>query len=150
MNQSINRGFSLIELVVATSLILLLSVVAVPMLDITSQREKEENLRITLNEMRGALDLYLQDHSAYPASIGTLLTHPRNDGFGFYLRRFPLNPIVSKADWEISGRTTIGGVGDVWASCTSAGFTLPGLQPIVDIRCPDYGTAINGINYREW
>lgn len=136
---------------IATGLILLLSVIAVPMLEISSQREKEETLRITLNEMRSALDLYLQENNTYPASIGTLLTQPRPNG-GFYLRRFPLNPFspTVKPEWEVTARSTLGGVGDVWASCTTPGFTLPFSAPIVDIRSPDFGTALNNINYRDW
>ena len=136
---------------IATGLILLLSVTAIPILEISSQREKEENLRITLNELRGALDLYNQDHGAYPASIGTLLTtRPHLATYGFYLRRFPLNPLVASTQWEIASRTVIGGAGEVWVPCAAPGTRLPGSPPIVDIRSPHFGEAINGTSYADW
>jgi len=144
-----SEGFTLIEVVVVTALVLVLSLAAVPMVEIIQQREKEERLQETLIDLRGALDSYRQYNEKFPASFGTLL-NTQKPGGGVYLRSFPINPILASPEWEIAATTSISGIGDVWHPCRSPDDVFPGNHPIVDIRCPDVGTGINGIPYKDW
>ena len=52
------RGFTLIELIAAVTILLILSGMAIPMARITIKREKERELRHALSEMRDAIDRY--------------------------------------------------------------------------------------------
>src|ERR1700687_1197064 len=55
------RGFTLLELVIATTILLILSTMAVPLARLTIKREKERRLRADLWEMRDAIDRYKLD-----------------------------------------------------------------------------------------
>ena len=55
------RGFTLLELIIATTILLILSTMAVPMARFTIKREKERRLRADLWEMRDAIDRYKMD-----------------------------------------------------------------------------------------
>jgi general secretion pathway protein G len=145
------QGFSLVEVVVVSGLVLMISLVAFQTAEIVTQREKEDRLRSALLEMRAALDAFHQDQIRFPDTITELLTTPRPGG-GFYLRRLPLNPLnqpFPAVKWEISGRTSREGTTDVWVEITDPAPTI-GL-PIVDIRCPAAaGTGLNGLPYFQW
>ena len=60
-------GFTLIELVVATALIAVLAVAAMPLYEVSVKREREIELRHALREIRRAID---QFHESYVASGG--------------------------------------------------------------------------------
>jgi hypothetical protein len=105
-------------------------------------------MRQNLLEMRSALDKYHQNNLSFPNSINDLLTTAMPNG-GFYLRRFPLNPMFNETRWEISAKTSLDGTGDVWVEITVPTTTITG--PIVDIRCPpSAGTGLNGLSYENW
>lgn len=53
-----DQGFTLLELIVATTILLILTIMALPMARVTIKREKEKQLRRALWEMRDAIDLY--------------------------------------------------------------------------------------------
>ncbi|MBI3037528.1 prepilin-type N-terminal cleavage/methylation domain-containing protein [bacterium] len=148
--KNLKKAFSLIEVLIATALLLILSLIAVPILDISDQREREERLRLALVEMRSALNNHRQKHNTFPSSMLVLLATPTAGGF--YLRRFPINPVTSppQTRWDIASRTT-GSASDHWETILSAGDTLTDGTPIVDVRCPEnIGTGINGIPYQNW
>jgi len=52
------RGFTLVELIVATAILLILTSVALPLARVSIKREKERELRRDLWEMRDAIDRY--------------------------------------------------------------------------------------------
>jgi general secretion pathway protein G len=54
----LDGGFTLLELIIATTILVVLSTMAVPLARLTIQREKERQLRIDLWEMRDAVDRY--------------------------------------------------------------------------------------------
>lgn len=130
-------GFTMVEVVVASALVLLISSIVSPASETIAKREKEERLRQALWEMREGIERYRQDNGSPPTSLQQLLaaTAPSPIG-GFYLRRLPLNPFVASTQWEIA-------------------------SPIIDVRCPDPatgtanqrvspGTGTDGIAYRDW
>jgi len=140
----VKKGFTLVEVVVVTALILLVSLVGIQTADVVSQREKEERLRYSLLEMRSALDLYFQDRLTFPATITELLTQPRllnGSNYGFYLRRIPLNPFFNSEHWTYATGT----------------FDVNGTPKtvVVDVFCPSQGNtamdqAIDNSFYTEW
>jgi general secretion pathway protein G len=60
-------GFTLLELIVAATILLILSMMAVPLARLTIQREKERQLRVDLWEMRDAIDHYKSTLIAGPS-----------------------------------------------------------------------------------
>ena len=70
----LRRGFTLLELIVATTIMSILTLMALPLARVTIQREKEKELRQALWEMRDAIDRYkdaaeqkVSDQSRRPA-----------------------------------------------------------------------------------
>ena len=53
-----DAGLTLIELIVAFTILLILSTMALPLMTIRVQREKERRLRQALEEMRTAIDRF--------------------------------------------------------------------------------------------
>ena len=54
------RGFTLLELIIAATLLSILTLMALPLARVTIQREREKELRRALWEMRDAIDNYKQ------------------------------------------------------------------------------------------
>jgi len=52
------RGFTLIELIVATAILMILTGLAIPLVRVTIQREREHELRYDLWQIRDAIDRY--------------------------------------------------------------------------------------------
>ena len=163
----LRRGFTLVEVVIVSALILLGSLVAFHTAEVVSQREKEERLRFALLEMRAALDSFFQDSfqnpavpvgekPRFPKTIVELLTTKRPVPYGsFYLRRLPLNSMLASKRWQLIGNNgateelkTINDETELFADVS---------MNIVDVRCPapeagdSYpANGLNGIPYNEW
>src|SRR5215813_15226489 len=78
------RGFTLIELIVAATILSILTLMALPLARVTIKREKEKQLRQALWEMRDAIDRYKEaadrgmfqtkvDTQNYPPDLDTLV-----------------------------------------------------------------------------
>lgn len=143
------KGFTLLEVVVASTLLLVIMYSTFQVADVVAQREKEEQLRSSLFEMRCALDQFHQDNLRCPDSFNELLQAPRPLG-AFYLRRLPLNPMFASVTWEIASLTTVNGADDYWLEISSPATVIPG-GPIIDVRCPAAaGSGLNGVPYQYW
>ena len=66
-------GFTLIELIVATAILLILTTLALPLARVTIKREREHELRRDLWEMRDAIDRYKDyaDRGAFQTKAGS-------------------------------------------------------------------------------
>lgn len=153
----LRSGFSLVEIIVVSVLILLISLVGIQTADLVSQREKEDRLRYSLLEMRAALDLYHQEKTTFPNSFNDLLTNKRFGGnYGFYLRRMPINPLFGTVKWEIASQTkrTYADAAEEqahWQPANAPTATMAPISPIVDVRSPDPGfNSIRGDSYLQW
>src|SRR4029077_18347142 len=100
-----------IELIVAVTIMMILTGAAVPIVRVRIQREKERELRRDLWEMRDAIDRYkdASDRGAfqiklgsegYPPDLDTLVDGVDVNGKKLrFLRRVPVDPMTGKAEW---------------------------------------------------
>jgi general secretion pathway protein G len=108
-------GLTLIELIVAFTILGILVTMAVPIARGRVKREKEKQLRVTLREMRNAIDRYKQladnnelgpqkvGSEGYPESLEVLVKGVRKAGGGDvkirFLRKVPEDPMTKTTDW---------------------------------------------------
>jgi len=113
----IQRGFTLIELMVVMTIIaILLSIVAPRYFNSVSKAE-EAVLRENLNMMRDAIDKYHADSGRYPDSLQDLASKK-------YLRKIPMDPVLnSDSGWIIvpPEDAKLGGVYDVKSGAPGTG-----------------------------
>jgi general secretion pathway protein G len=154
------RGFTLIELVITVAIVGLLSSVALPLSELSVQRNKEHELRVALREIRTALDAYKQavsdgrvahsvGDSGYPPSLKVLtqgtpdITSPDKKNMIFFLRRIPRDPMMddpAKADEETWGKRSYASAAD---SPTEG-------EDVFDVYSQSEVIGLNGIPYRNW
>lgn len=105
-----SRGFTLVEMLVVLAMMGVLAAAARPLLEIATQRAREQELRAGLRTLRGAIDAYKRaaeagniaqapDDSGYPPSLPALINGVRDaksaDGRKLYfLRRLPRDPFA--------------------------------------------------------
>src|SRR3974390_294349 len=106
------RGFTLLELIVAATILAILTLMALPLARITIQREKERQLRHALWEMRDAIDRYKDgadrlmfqtkvDSQGYPPDLETLVKGVEAQGGKKirFLRSIPVDPMTKTKEW---------------------------------------------------
>ena len=104
-------GFTLIELIVATAILTILTGLAIPLMRVTIKRQREHDLRRDLWKMRDAIDRYkdVSDRGAfqikvgsqgYPPDLETLVNGVDVQGKKMrFLRRIPIDPMTGKTEW---------------------------------------------------
>ena len=65
----LQRGFTLVELLIVVIILALLAAIVVPQFASSTDDAKVASLDTTLSNVRGALDLYYQQHGEYPSAI---------------------------------------------------------------------------------
>jgi general secretion pathway protein G len=116
--QGSQSGFTLIELVVAISILLVLATMALPVARLKIKRDKEIELRRDLREMRSSIDRYKDaadrgliaveaDTEGYPPTLEVLVEGVplagKPDRRVRFLRRVPVDPMTNSADWGLRG-----------------------------------------------
>lgn len=96
------RGFTLIELMIVVSIIMILIGIAAGMYQRSVIRAKEATLRSDLSVMRQAIDHYTLDKEAAPQSLDDLV-NPQSQ----YLREVPTDPITNAKDWKTDFGDTV-------------------------------------------
>ena len=146
-------GFTLIELVITTAILMILASVALPIARISVQRAKEAELRRDLLEMRNAIDRYkdLADRNqirvqagteGYPPDLETLvegvpLAGKPGERIRF-LRSIPVDPMTGKKEWGLRC------VQDDPDSSSWCG------EDVFDVYTQSTGTALDGTRYSSW
>jgi general secretion pathway protein G len=126
-----DAGFTLIELMIVLSLIVLLAGMGLAQYRNSVTAAKEATLREDLFRMRDLLDQYYADRQQYAPSLDALVSEG-------YMRKIPVDPFTGNADsWQI-----------VQADPDPANPTAdPG---IADVKSGAEGTALDGSNYGDW
>ena len=124
-------GFTLIELMVVMSLIVLLASIGLAVYANSVIRAKESVLKEDLFRMRDAIDQYYADKGKYPGSLQDLVSDK-------YLRAIPADPFTNSAD--------------TWREIPSEPDpTNPTAQPgVYDVRSGSDQKALDGTNYADW
>ena len=87
-------GFTLLELMIVISIIIILAAVALPQYQKTIMHARESVLRNDLFSMRSLLDQYSADKGKLPQSLEDLVT-------AGYVREIPTDPITNQKDWTV-------------------------------------------------
>ena len=133
----LQRGFTLLELLVVMTIVGILAAIAVPALRDSPQRAREAALREDLFSMRSVIDSYHGDKGNYPADLQALVT----DG---YLRKIPLDPMTKSADtWALAYE-------ELAADAQAPSSDQP-LQPgVIDVHSGSPNKALDGTLYKDW
>jgi general secretion pathway protein G len=94
-----DRGFTLLELMVVASIIVILAAIAVGRYDRTVIKAHEVVLRADLRDMRKAINDYTLDKEAAPNSLDDLVPN--------YIREVPKDPMTGQKDWNSSNCDTL-------------------------------------------
>ena len=86
------RGFTLLEMMIVISIILILVGIAAGMYQQSIRRARESVLKTDLQTMRNAIDNYTMDKLQAPQSLQDLAD-------AHYLRELPIDPITQQRDW---------------------------------------------------
>lgn len=124
-------GFTLIELMVVMSLIVVLAGIGLSVHANSQTRAREAVLKEDLFRMRDAIDQYYADRNTYPPALDALVSDK-------YLRALPVDPFTNSADtWQ----TTM----------SDPDPTNPSAQTgIFDIKSGSERTALDGTQYANW
>jgi general secretion pathway protein G len=144
------RGFTLVELIIAITIMSILAGAAIPVVRVRVRRDKERELRRDLWEMRDAIDRYKDaaDRGAfqtkvgtdgYPPDLETLVNGVDVQGKKVrFLRRIPVDPMTGKTEWGLRSNQD------------EPDSTSWGGQNVFDVYSQSQGTAIDGTKYGDW
>jgi len=154
---SAERGYTFVELLVVTTILLILASAVMPLAQVTSQRQREAELRRSLRELRTAIDAFKDavdlgripttelkpGNEGYPPDLETLVEgiSAANDATGRkirFLRRIPIDPLTGDTEW---------GLRSYQDSPTSTSW---GGQNVFDVYSRGEGTGLDGTEYRAW
>jgi general secretion pathway protein G len=147
------RGLSLVELIVAFTILLILTTAALPLARVKVKRERERELRYALRQMRDAVDRYKDaadrgliqvevGSEGYPPDLETLVNGidmvGQVDKKFKFLRRIPRDPMTNSDDWGLRSMQ------DDPQSMSWGGENL------FDVYTKSQDTALDGSQYADW
>lgn len=86
-------GFTLLELMIVITIIIILAAIALPQYQKTVKQARETVLREDLDTMRRLIDQYAADKGKLPQSLDELVS-------GGYMREVPVDPFTDNKDWS--------------------------------------------------
>ena len=149
-------GYTFVELLVVTFMIMILASAALPIARVSIKRQRENELRHDLLEMRTAIDKFhdyadlnriasteLSGTSHYPSSLDQLVQGVTfaGDASGNkykFLRRIPIDPLTNSTDWGLRSFED------------SPDTKSWGGQDVFDVYSKAEGKALDGTKYRDW
>ena len=154
---SSSQGFTFLELIVVTAIIMILAMGALPMVRVSIKRQREVDYRYTLKTVRAAIDKF-KDYcdsnriaptdvtygaDCYPTSLeqlveGVMLNNDTSGHRQKFLHKIPTDPITGTTDWGKRSNTDPPDA-KAW-----------GGSSIYDIYTKSEGKALNGTKYKDW
>jgi general secretion pathway protein G len=151
------RGYTFVELIIVTTIVLVLASAVQPLVKVTITRQKEAELHRVLREMRTAIDKFKDaadmqmipptelkmGSEGYPPTLETLVegVSVLNDASGRklkFLRRVPVDPMTGDTEWGMRSYQD------------KPDSTRWGGQNVYDVFSLSTATALNGTKYSEW
>lgn len=123
-------GFTLLEMMIVISIIIILMAVAIPNYNRTVIQSRESVLRSNLSTLRSVISQYTLDKQKAPQSLDDLVQE-------HYLRQIPVDPMTKETNWEVVQEDTL----------MSVDQQEPG---IYDVHSASSGTASDGTAYSTW
>jgi general secretion pathway protein G len=158
-SRSAQSGMTLIELIIACSILVLLSTMALPVAKWTAYRERERELKRDLRQMREAIDRYkdLADRGlirvdalsgGYPPDLETLVKGVPLAGTAAsggaqgkkirFMRSIPIDPMTQQATWGLR------------AVEDDTDATSWGGKDVFDVYSKSTALALDGTKYSDW
>ena len=151
-------GYTFIEILVVTTILLVLASAVMPLAQVTAQRHREAELKRYLREMRTAIDRFKDaadqgaiaatdieaNSEGYPPDLETLVegVTMANDASGrklrFGLRRIPIDPMTNSMEWGLRSYQD------------KPDATSWGGQNVFDVYTKSEATALDGTKYHDW
>jgi len=154
MRRQNQRGLTLVELIVAFTIMMILTAMSVPLVSAKVRAERERGLRRAEEEIRKAIDKYNDmavlgvippgkvDGDKYPESLQILVDGVKLNGQvdkkQRFLRRIPIDPFTKSTDW---------GLRSTQDDPTSRSW---GGQNVFDVYTKSMEKAPDGTNYSDW
>lgn len=153
------RGFTFVELVVTAAILGVLAAAAMPMIELSLQRGKEQELRLAVRQIREAIDAYKKasdegkiprqvDESGYPKRLEDLAAGVENAKDVnkrkiYFLRRIPADPMFE-------GRTSTAAATWGKRSYESSAEAPREGRDVFDVYSLSKRKGLNGIPYNQW
>ncbi len=152
------QGFTLIELVISLAILALIATMALPMGEVIVQRNKEQDLKHALREIRTSIDAYKQayddghmvkkvDETGYPPNLKVLVdgvvdAKSADEKKMYFIRRIPRDPFApadtpAEETWQLR------------SYASSANDPHSG-DDVFDVISQAQGNGLNGIPYKDW
>jgi general secretion pathway protein G len=151
------RGYSFVELLIVSAILFILASAVMPLAQVTSQRQRESELRSALRTMRTAIDKFKDAVDAgriaqteltpgsegYPPDLETLVDGVpiQNDQSGAmlkFLRRIPVDPMTNSTEWGLR------------AYQDKPDARSWGRGNVFDVYSKSSGTGLDGTQYKDW
>jgi general secretion pathway protein G len=129
-SQNRARGFTLLELMIVLSIIMILMAVATPVYNQSIIQARESVLRSNLSTLRNVISQFTLDKQKAPTSLDDIVQ-------AGYLRQIPIDPMTRQTNWEVVQE-------DVMLAVDQ---NDPG---ITDVHSASSGTASDGTAYSSW
>src|SRR5215510_87567 len=128
-NKLRTAGFTLLELMIVISIIIILASITLPQYQRTIMHTRDTVLKDDLRKMRSLIDQYAADKGRLPQSLDDLVT-------GGYMRDVPVDPFTGEKDWAITtGEDPNSSEGE---------------QGMTDVHSASAEVSTEGTAYSEW